>query len=134
MFSFVDQWSFWSSCKHQVIYQAWYQERVQQTLHTKRKWMKDDILYKIWLIQVSCDALWSHQCIDFLSDLYESDFVQISQHCLSHLSEWHSDIQQNSQETCLSCTINSWQTADFKALHQAFQMQILQERVILSRI
>ncbi len=30
--------------------------------------------------------------------------------------------------------INSWQTADSKALHQALQMQILQERVILSKI
>ena len=96
--------------------------------------MKDNILYKIWLIHVSRDALWSHQCIDFLSDLYESDSVQISQHHLSHLSEWHSDIQQNSQETCSSHTINSWQTADSKALHQALQMQILQERAILSKI
>ncbi len=134
MFSFVNQWSSQSSCKHQVIYQAWHQERVQQTLHTRRRWMKDDILYKIWLIWVFCDALWSHQCINFLSDLYESDSVQISQHYLFHLSEWHSDLQQNSQETCSSCTSNSWQTADFKALHQALQMWILQEKAILSRI
>ena len=96
--------------------------------------MKNDILYEIWLIQVSRNALWSHQCIDFLSDLYESDSVQISWHHLSHLSEWHSDIQQNSRETCLSCMINSWQTADFKALHQALKMQILQEKVIFSKI
>ncbi len=81
--------------------------------------MKDDISYEIWFIQVSCDALWSHQCIDFLSDLYESDSVQISQHHLFHLFEWHSDIQRNLQETCSSRMINSWQTADFKALHQA---------------
>ncbi len=78
--------------------------------------MKDDISYEIWLIQVFRDALWSHQCIDFLSDLYESDSVWISQHYLSRLSEWHSDIQQNLQETCSSHMINSWQTADSKAL------------------
>ncbi len=30
--------------------------------------------------------------------------------------------------------INSWKTADFKAVHQALQMQILQEKVILSKI
>ncbi len=78
MFFFADQWSFQSFCKRQVIYQAWHQERVQQTLHTKKRWMKDNILYKIWFIQVSCDAIWSHQCIDFLSNLYESDSVWIS--------------------------------------------------------
>ncbi len=134
MFFFADQWSSWSSCRCQVIYQAWHQERVQQTLYMRRRWMKDDISYEIWLIRVSRDALWSHQCIDFLSNLYESDSVWISQHHLSCLSEWHSDIQQNLQETCSSHTTNSWQTADFKALHQALQMQILQERVILSKI
>ncbi len=134
MFSFADQWSSWSSCKRQVIYQAWHQECVQQTLYTRRKWMKDNILYEIWFIRVFHDAFWSHQCIKFLSDLYESNSVWISWHYLSHLSEWHSDIQQNSQETCLSHTTNSWQTADSKALHQALKMQILQERTILSRI
>ncbi len=29
---------------------------------------------------------------------------------------------------------NSWQTADSKALHQALQMQILQEKAIFSKI
>ncbi len=96
--------------------------------------MKDNILYEIWFIQVSHDALWSHQCINFLSNLYESDSVWISWYYLSHLFEWHSDIQRNSQETCSSHMINSWQTADSKALHQALQMQILQERIILSKI
>ncbi len=95
MFSFINQWSSQSSCRCQVIYQAWHQERIQKTLYIKRKWMKDDISYKIWFIQVSCNALWSHQCIDFLSNLYESDSVWISWHNLSHLFEWHSDIQWN---------------------------------------
>ncbi len=47
MSSFVNQWSSQLSCRHQVIYQAWHQECIQQTLHIKKKWMKDDISYKI---------------------------------------------------------------------------------------
>ncbi len=47
MFSFADQWSSQSSYRCQVIYQAWHQECVQQTLHTERRWMKDDISYEI---------------------------------------------------------------------------------------
>ncbi len=47
MSSFADWWSSQSFCRCQVIYQAWHQECIQQTLHTRRRWMKDDILYKI---------------------------------------------------------------------------------------
>ncbi len=79
---------------------------VQQTLHASQQWRFDYLYYLLRLIQISCNALQFNQRICFLSALHEWHVVQISTSVLSDLFKWHYHLQQDLEETQVTCTID----------------------------
>jgi len=90
LLSFID---IWNSAKHQMssmIHQVECHSNISQDSNCCREWMKDGILYKVWVVWMNDDFFWASQCLKHISKIYQLSLAGLSEWVLFSLHEWYS--------------------------------------------
>jgi hypothetical protein len=60
----------------QGVYQNWSMWIIQLGVHSKRRWMENDVQNTIWWFWICCDAIWPYQHTCYLSTSNERFFCE----------------------------------------------------------
>ncbi len=90
LLSFIDIWDF---AKHQtssMIHQVECHSGISQDSDCCREQIKDNILYKVWVVWMNDDFFWASQCLKHILKIYQLSLAELFRWVLFSLCEWYS--------------------------------------------
>ncbi len=75
-----------------MIHQVKCHSGISQDSDCHREQMKDDILYKVWVVWMNDNFFWASQCLKHILKVYQLGFAELFKWVLFNLCEWYSHL------------------------------------------
>ena len=90
--SFINIWDFAEHQTGSMIHQVECHSGISQDSDCCSEQMKDDILYKVWVVWMNDDFFWASQCLKHFSKIYQLSLAELFKWVLFSLCEWYSHL------------------------------------------